>query len=222
MNPEAINPIWINAFTQIFDISKIFLGAFFGAFCAFEYERRRKRDEERSKQTVALRDAQFALAARINTLLVIHEQHLAPQTNKPDRWVELHPVLNVTTTTVIPIPELSFLLDDVDPNLLSELVVARNKFDTVCEIIAYRNEKHEEFQRLFEKGELSKRLEVQLTDFTDALYDQLPDAVLFLHSVHGKLEQVMLKHFKGINVLRLGSKAEQMIKEFQQKTKADV
>lgn len=189
--------------------------------CAFAYERRRKRDEERRKQTVALRDAQFALVTRINGLLVIHKQHLAPQVGNPNRWVELPPVLNVTAPPVIPIAELSFLLDDVDPNLLGELVVARNKFDTVCEIIVHRNEMHDEFQRLFEKGEVSERLRVQLTHFTDALYDQLSDAVVFLHSVHGKLDQIMKKHFKGVNVLRFGSEVEQMIKKLQQAAAAD-
>jgi len=69
------------------DICKIFLGAFFGAACAFEYERRSKRDEKMKKQMVALRDAQFSLASRINSLLVIHKQFLVPQEQDPNRWI---------------------------------------------------------------------------------------------------------------------------------------
>jgi len=84
--------------------------------------------------------------------------------------------------------ELSFLLDNVDPNLLGELVVANDKFDTICEIISYRNKKHDEYQLLYEEGKVSERLEAQLVDFTDALYDQLPDTLLFLYSVLGKLD----------------------------------
>jgi hypothetical protein len=220
MISEATNPIWMNTFALIVDISKIFLGAFFGAFCAFAYERRRKRDEERSKRTSALRDAQFALSARINALLVIHKQYLEPQTTNSNRWVVLSPVLTVTTSPVIPMSELSFLLDDIDPNLLGELVVARNKFDTVCETIIYRNKKLDEFLRLLESGEESKRLQIQLTHFTDALYDQLPDAVVYLHSVNGKLDQLMQRHFKGANILRFGNETEQMIRELQQATAA--
>ena len=155
MNPEAIDPMWLRAFAVVADILKIFLGALFGAACAFAYERRRKQDEERHKRTVALRDAQFALVARINSLLIIHNQHLAPQAGNQNRWIELHPVLNVTNPPVIPMAELSFLLDDVDPNLLGELFVAGDKFDTVREIISYRNEKHDEFQRLFEERKVS-------------------------------------------------------------------
>jgi hypothetical protein len=216
MNPEVTDPIWMDAFILVADILKIFLGAFFGAACAFAYERRLRRDEDRNKRTVALRDAQFALAARINSLLVIQEQCLAPQTINSNRWIEMLPVLNVMNPPMIPMAELSFLLDDVDPNLLGELVVARDKFDTVCEIISYRNVKHDEFQRLFEDGKVSERLQVQLTQFTDALYDQLPSTVLFLHSVLGKLDQLMQKHFKGVNVLRFGGEVEQMIKKLQQ------
>jgi hypothetical protein len=221
MNPQTADPIWMQVLTLVADVLKIFLGAFFGAACAFAYERRRKRDDERHERTVALRDAQFALIARINSLLVIHKQHLAPQARNPNRWVELPPVLNVTTPPLIPMGELSFLLDDIDPNLLGELVVARNKFDTVCEIIVRRNEKHDEFQRLYEKGEISERLQVQLTHFTDALYEQLSDAVVFLHSVHGKLDQLMQKHFKGVNVLRFGHEVEQMIKDLQPEPERD-
>jgi len=215
MNPEPSNQIWITTTIQIFDVIKIFLGAFFGAACAFAYERRRKKDEERSKRTIALRDAQFAILTRINSLLVIHTQHLASQAKNLHRWVELPPVLYATTPTELPLAELSFLLDDVDPNLLGEIVVARNKYDTALKIIAYRNEKHDEFQKLFEQGKVSERLQVQLTNFTDALYDQVSDTLVYLHSIHSKLESVMRKHFKGINILRLGKEVDQMILSFQ-------
>ncbi len=216
MNTETIDPIWIRAFTIVIDILKIFLGAFCGAAFAFAYERRRKHDEERNKRTIALRDAQFALVARINSFLILQKQHLAPQTGNPNRWVELPPFLYVTNPPVFPMAELSFLLDDVDPNLLGELVVARDKFNTVCEIIAYRNKKHDEFQLLSEKNETSEQLKVQLTQFTDALYIQLPDAVLFMYSVLDKLTQIMLKHFKDVNALCIGGEIEQMIKSLQQ------
>ena len=221
MNPQTTDPIWMHVFALIFDVLKIFLGAFFGAACAFEYERRRRRDDERQKRTIALRDAQFALTARVNSLLNVHKQHLEPQAQNSNRWIELAPILNVTSPPSIQVAELSFLLDDVDPNLLGELVVARSKFDTVFEIIAHRNQKHDEFQRLLEKEEVSERLHVQLTQLTDALYDQVPDAVTFLHSAHGKLYQVMQEHFKGVNVLRFGSEVEQMIKDIQQPDASD-
>lgn len=216
MTPQATDPIWMHILALVADVLKIFLGAFFGAACAFTYERRRKRDDARYNRTVAMRDAQFALNARINSLLVIHKQYLATQARNPNRWVELSPVLYVTASPVIPMGELSFLLDDIDPNLLGELVVARNKFDTVCEIIIQRNRKHDEFQRLFEEGKVSERLQVQLSHFTDALYDQLPDAVVFLYSVHDKLDRLMQKHFKGVNRLQLGSEVERMIRDLQQ------
>ena len=202
--------------TFVVDILKIFLGAFFGTACAFLYERHRKREDERHRRTVALRDTQFALIARINSLLVIHKQFLANQTENPNRWIELPPVLHVTTPLPIQMGELSFLLDDIDPNLLGELVVARNKFDTICAIIIHRNENHHEFQRVFEKEQVSERLQIQLTHFTDSLYGQLPEAVCYLHAVHGKLVQLMRKHFKGVNVLRFGGETEKMIKSFQQ------
>jgi len=201
----------------IADIAKIFLGAFFGAACAFAYERRRKSDEEQSRRSVVLRDAQFALIARIIRLLNVHQDYLVPQEKNQNRWIELHPVLFVTNPPLIPMAELSFLLEDVEPIILAELEVAKGQFDTVCAMINRRNEMHEEFQRLFESGNTSERLKVQLAILTDDLYEHVPDAVLSLYSVHCKLGKVMKRNFKNVEVLSIHGDPEQMIKKLQER-----
>ena len=55
-----------------------------------------------------------------------------------------------------------------------------------------------------------------MTQFTDALYTQLPNAVLFMYSVLDKLSQIMQKHFKGVNALHIEGEMEQMIKDLKQ------
>jgi len=221
MQPKATDPILMHILWLIVDILKVFLGAFFGAAFAFAYECRRKKNEELSQRIISLRDSQFALVARVNSLLIINKQYLKMQAQNPNRWIELSPVLNVLTPPPIPLAEISFLLDDIDPNLLGEILVARNKYDTVCQIIAIRNRKHNEFQELYERGVTSKRLQTQLTDFTDALYYHLPSAVTFIHSVHSMLEEVMKKHFRVVKILRFEPESEQMIKELQQQNSLD-
>jgi hypothetical protein len=58
------------------DICKIFLGAFFGAACAFEYERRSKRDEKMKKQMVALRMLNSHSPHALIAFWFIHKQFL--------------------------------------------------------------------------------------------------------------------------------------------------
>ncbi len=215
MQPETTDTTLTQVLLFISDILKIFLGAFLGAACAFIYERRRKKDEDYFKRQTALRDAQFGLYSRIGSLLTIYTQYLAEQKSNPNRWVELHPVLSVTTPPPIPLAELSFLLDDIDPPLLEKLYVACDKFDSVLAIIAHRNEMHDEFQRMYEKKEISERLHVQLTSFTDYLYAQLPEALAYMDTEFDNLEQVMKKHFKGVTALRYGKEIKQRISDLQ-------
>jgi hypothetical protein len=54
-----------------------------------------------------------------------------------------------------------------------------------------------------------------LTHFTDALFDQLPDAAIYINSTHKKLEAVMHKHFPGVNALRFGNEVDEAIKNLQ-------
>lgn len=215
MEPQPTDPIWMHIMWFVAELLKIFLAAFLGAACAFAYERRKRLDEAREKRIVSLRDAQFALQSRINSFLVIATQYLKKHEKNPNRWVDLPPVLNVTNAPPIPLAELSFLLDNIDPNLLGEITVAWNRFDTVCRVITHRNRMHDEFQRLFEQGAISQHFQVQLTHFTDALYERLPDAVTYMHKIHKRIGAVIDKHFPGVNALRFAEDAERMIKDLQ-------
>jgi hypothetical protein len=194
------------------------IAAFVGARAAFSLQVSKQKDDEQTRRTTSLREAQFALSSRINNLLIIHKQYLESQQKNPNRWIELSPILNVTNAPAIPTAELSFLLDAIDPNLLGELVVARDKYDTVRGIISVRNRAHEEYQRVFEQGNNSERLHVQLTKMTNALYDLLPDATFFLHSTLKKIEDIAVQHFKGTNLLRLTPETLMMIDDLQQKS----
>jgi hypothetical protein len=136
MQPEVADPWWMNALLFTADLLKIFLAAFLGAACAFAYERRKKKEEDSVRRTTALRMAQFALSTRVNSLLIIHKQFLHQQKDNPNRWVELPPVLYVTNSPPLPMEDLGFLLDNIAPNLLGELYVAGNKFDTVSAILS--------------------------------------------------------------------------------------
>jgi len=216
MEPQATDPIWMYILRFVAELLKIFLAAFLGAACAFAYERRKRLDEEGERRTLSLREAQFAFVTRINGLLVVSKQYLKDQKKNPNRWVELPPVLNIMNFPPVPLAELSFLLDNVDPNLLGEITIAQNKFETVRNIISTRNTMHDEFQRIFEQGKVSERLQVQLTNLTDSLCEQLPDTVIFMHTILGNIGKVMSKHFPKVNVLRLDAEVEEMIKNLQQ------
>ena len=179
---------------------KIFLSAFLGAACAFAYERHKRLDDELKKRSISLREAQFAFGSRINSLLNVYNKYLKEHEKNPNRWVELPPVLNIMDVPSIPLAELSFLLDNIEPNLLGKIVIEGNKFEMIRSIISTRNRVHDEFQRMFEQGVTSKRLQPQLKDLTDSLYTLIPEALISMRSIHGSIGEIMRKHFPKVNV----------------------
>lgn len=221
MEPQPTDPIWIHVFSLIAEVLKIFLAAFLGAVCAFAYERRKRLDDEFKKRSISLREAQFAFGARINSLLNACSKYLKEHENNPNRWIELPPVLNVMDVPPIPLAELSFLLDNIEPNLLGKIVIEGNKFETIRSIVNTRNMAHDEFQRMFEQNVISKRLQPKLKDLTDALYTLIPEAVISMRSIHSSIGMVMSKHFPKVNVLGFGSEVEEMIKNLQPSVSTD-
>jgi hypothetical protein len=215
---SLLNSIILSLGAFLGDFIKLFLAAFLGATCAFAYERRSKKNDERAKHKAALYASQFALGTRISALLDIHEQHLEPQAANPNRWAELTPFLKVDRQITIPAPDLAFLLDHVAPDLLGNLVFADSMYGTVIGIIAKRNESHDEFQRLLEKamnGLSEKELEVRsvedlvgdrstltLKALTNELYKHLESALIFLHPLHMEVGEFMEKNFKEVNALQ--------------------
>jgi len=212
------DPVWLQIGLFITEILKIFLGAFLGAVCAFAYERKSKAAEDKFRHSKAIRDTQFGLIDRITTLMNIIDQHMVSQEANPHRWVELSPFLHAYNLSPLPVAELSFLLDGIDPNLVQEVQIVSHKFDTVQQLIQVRNAAHDEFQRWHEQNQMSPRLQVHLVRFTDALYDQAPDTVLDMNRVFQRLGDTMSNHFRGINKLDLGDEVKQKIEGLQNKT----
>ncbi|MFC1461512.1 hypothetical protein ACFLQR_03215, partial [Verrucomicrobiota bacterium] len=215
MEPQPTDPIWMQILSLIAEVLKIFLAAFLGAACAFAYERRKRLDDELERRPFSLREAQFAFASRINSLLNTSKKYLKEHENNPNRWVELPLVLNIMDVPPLPIAELSFLLDNIAPNLLGKIIIEGNKFEGIRSTIITRNKVHDEFQRVYEQGAISKRLQIQLKDLTDGLYTLLPEALTSMQGIHEKIGQIMSKHFPKVNVLRLDPKVEEMIKNLQ-------
>ena len=119
----------------ILDVIKSLAGAFFGATLAFAFERWKKNREERNKRMNCCRITQFGLFCRVNTLNNILRQYLTPQQQNLNRWAELLPTLVVDEQPRIPLDELSFLLDSVEPNLLRDLYIAQSKYGTYIQLI---------------------------------------------------------------------------------------
>jgi hypothetical protein len=185
----------------ILDVIKSLAGAFFGATLAFAFERWKKNREERNKRMNCCRITQFGLFCRVNTLNNILRQYLTPQQQNLNRWAELLPTLVVDEQPGIPLDELSFLLDNVEPNLLRDLYIAQTKYATYIQIIRTRDRLHEDFQVDCKKGTAGENDKVVLTQLTDELYDEIQPTIDYLTAVHDRLAGFMRKVFPGCNVL---------------------
>jgi len=188
------------------DVLKLFIGAFLGATCAFWFERWKKVKEERGRKINACRRAQFALISRINTLENIYDQQLKQHKDNPNRWAELSPILCPQHHPIIPVDELSFLLDKQAPNLLGELHICNVKFDMCLQTIQLRNSFHEEFQKEFERNQIGPRLQVSLQILTDDLYDHICSTKAHIKEQNIALGQYMKTQFPGCGILALKSK----------------
>jgi len=79
------------------------------------------------------------------------------------------------------IDSLLFILDEEEAGLLSELIIADEKFQSVLGTIEARNNVHTDFQQRAAKigiqNALDKATEAALRDLTDSLYDSVEDSI---------------------------------------------
>ncbi|VGO18231.1 hypothetical protein [Pontiella sulfatireligans] len=165
--------ITVSFFTFTLESLKIIAGAFVGATAAFAFERRKKKDDEVERQKNVIVETQFALASRINFVTGVNKGSLNEHKDNPLRWIKLLPLEIHPVVPKIKIDELVFILFSKDANLLSEINLIDEAFDSFVGAMKRRNELHLDFQNHPEKP--NPNFEEIMTALTDGIYKYSED-----------------------------------------------
>jgi hypothetical protein len=162
-------------------------GAFFGAACAFWFERSKEKEKKQAEEHGALMRSQLALICQLNTINNIRKQHLDPFRNDPIRERNMIQFRMTDASLRVAYDSISFLLMTKNPTLVLDVQAAEHSYISAMECLAWRNEAYEKLHNnsKLEKidvqtGRCTVQVDLrdikQLKDLTDALYTSVDNA----------------------------------------------
>lgn len=184
------------------DVTKIILasiiGTFIGAYSAFKLDQNHKKNQENKKNFIAAKRTQFVLVNHYQTLHNIKKQALDEIKDDENRWILLKPLGSYSKYLQMDIDSLVYILDTEDANLLNELLVANDRFETAIGTLQMRNNVHLGFQKkLAEEGEkaFDDATTTILKDLTDQLYSAVDDSITTNLALFDKLKTFIKEKF---------------------------
>lgn len=172
------------------EIWPVFLATFFGAWAAFQFQKRWEQTKQLTQDLRSGKRAQFALASQFQALNNLNNQYLSEHRDDPDRYLNLHPLTVHLEFQKVDIDSLLFVLDTDNPDLLNEIMLAQNNFQTAMGVLEQRNNYHSNFQhKAAQIGDaaLDKATDAILRDMTDHLYGIFEDALRLNKEAGNKL-----------------------------------
>jgi len=191
-------------------------GAFFGSLSAFYLGRVQQRSDRQEKRYAALIAAQYALISQWNIVEGIRVQHLEKVRNEPDRFARL-PLWSFRVSPVfIAFADLTFILETDDPNVLHEIHLAEQSFQSCVDALQLKNQEVEKFYKNpqivhriqdFKTGagtaEAGEKEIFFLRQATDLLYMCVDRTLPRLASAVQKLGKLITSIFPGKKALRM-------------------
>ncbi len=191
-------------------------GAFFGSLSAFYLGRVQQRIDRREKRHAALIAAQYALISQWNIVEAIRVQHLESLRDDASRFTKLKLFYFRVSPTVVPLADLTFVLETKNPNVLHEIHLAEQSYHACADALQLRNQELQKFYenprvshqiRDFETGAgvaaASERDLIFLRQATDALYVSVDRTLPRLTSSIEELEKLIKLMFPGKQALKM-------------------
>src|ERR1700682_426698 len=178
-------------------------GAFFGSLSAFYLGHFQQRRDRRERQHAALIAGQYALMSQWNIVEEIRVGHLEPLRNDRNRFAKMPLYYFDVSPTFVPFAELTFILETNDPNILQEVHLAEQSYQTCNNALKLRNQELKKFYENppvshelldFETGAAITKADPKeiffLNKATDALYKCVDRTLPRLVSTIEKLEKL--------------------------------
>lgn len=181
------------------EIWPVFLGAFFGAWAAFQFQKSWEKSKQLAYDLRSGKRAQFALMSQFQALILLRKQHLNDLKDDPERHIKLHPITSKLDVQKVDINSLLFILDTNDPNLLNEVMVSQHSYEIYAELIEYRNTFHSNFQqRLSQIGDsaLDEGTNKILEDLTNNLYEIVEHSINLNQDASERLGDFLTNYIK--------------------------
>lgn len=197
------------------------IGAFVGAWLAFEFQKRGEADKARKENLVAGNRTMLLLAQFVNELELIRRQIIDHVKTEPARFLSMRPILlppydHLRCET----ERLEFLLENKQGDLLAEVLIEESRFHQAIQAVQYHSKIHlTEVQPILEKagymhgvtytgtvGDLKRllgeRLAATMIQATDDVIQHVESTISSCTTVAAKLRAALKAIFPKEDVIR--------------------
>lgn len=197
------------------------LAAYYGARFAFEFQRRKEKQEQQNRNIVSGNLAIFKLITMINSLLSYQRQIIEPIRGKKTAFLEMAPTLTQQRDNVsIDIDSLAFLFGTDEQNLVGELSVEEARYEAAIAAINERSKVHRyEVQPTLDaagivnggnylheviQSALGERLFHTLHQSTEQVICHVDSTILSLKEMSDKLTKTLKKLYPDERIISVG------------------
>jgi hypothetical protein len=194
-------------------------GAAVGAFSAYKLGVRNEESKEKLRNHAGLLKAQYSLMSQWNIIRGLQKDLLDPIRSDPYRYLNISKFYSSGSPIRVPFEDISFISLSENPNLLQDIHIAEQNYDTVTSSLERLVESIDQFQSNpdvimkrfnFETGAAQVDAEPRhifwVKKWTDTLYDVTDKAVPLLEKEIESITQFSKENFKGMKALRMASK----------------
>jgi hypothetical protein len=207
-----MNDFWNT--TNVVAFSSAIAGAFFGSASAFWLGRLQQKRDLRDRRHSALIATQYALLSQWNILENIRRNLFEPHRQDPMRFAKM-PLYHIAKAhCAVPFSEITFIANSDDTNLLQQIHIAEQSYLSTVQTLDLCNEKREAFFKdnkahQFDiktgtaKIETTEQEIFVMKTVTDALYNQVDDALKKLEVEPKNIWKFVKRNFKGMKAIEM-------------------
>ena len=194
-------------------------GALMGSLSAFYLTVLQQKRDQREKQHAALLRAQYALMSQWNILKGIDKSLLASHRGKQDCFLRMPEFRSFGSPARVPFDDIAFISASDEPNLIQEIHIAEQKFDTAIEALRLWNDWCHRFHhspdieiRDFDlstgaaKVAAPPQMIFYLKKYSEVIFETTDEAIPKLKGEIQSLEAYVKRRFKGMKALKMVEK----------------